>query len=116
MGKKAAQAVLKALCKGLQSALAKAAVGAICFAGKMIAKALMALGSLFNLRRIAYAGSLKQAVRGNFGKLEFEIWIFGKKFELKITLDIGRLWRAIGNMLKSVLNTITGGMFKKHPK
>ena len=141
--KKVAQAVLWALCKGLQwaldkvvaaafSALAKAAVGAICFAGRMVAKALMALGSLFNLRRIAYAGSLKQAVKGNFGppacmhtcaharaharactcmhtgKLEFEIWIFGKKFELKITLDLGALWRAITNMLKGVLNRITG--------
>merc|ERR1712070_685182 len=125
--KKLATAVLWALCKGLQwaldkvvaaafSALAKAAVGAICFAGRMVAKALMALGSLFNLRRIAYAGSLKQAVKGNFGKLEFEIWIFGKKFELKITLDLGALWRAITNMLKGVLNRITGGMFKSHPK
>merc|ERR1711881_530785 len=88
--KKAAQAVLKALCKGLQwaldkvvaaafSALAKAAVGAICFAGRMVAKALNAVGglmdNLFRMERIYYAGSLSQAVKGNFGRLEFSLWM-----------------------------------------
>ena len=76
--KAVANAVLWALCKGLQwaldkvvaaafSALAKAAIGALCFAGKMAAKALMAAGNLFDIKRIAYQGSLLQAVRGNFG-------------------------------------------------
>lgn len=129
--KKVATAVLKALCKGLQwaldkvvaaavSALAKAAVAAVCIAGKMVAAVLNAVGglmdNLFRMERIYYAGSLSQAVKGNFGRLEFSLWIFGTKYELGITLDLNNLWKMImDNIVSVAVDKIAGLLGVKSP-
>jgi len=129
--KKLATAVLRALCKGLQwtldkvvaaavTTLAKAAVAAVCIAGKMVAAVMNAIGglmdNLFRMERISYAGSLSQAVKGNFGKLEFDIYIFNKKYELRITLDLAKLWKSImDNIVSVAVNKITGLLGKKSP-
>merc|ERR1711998_467019 len=103
LAKAAALAVAKAACRALQfmldkviatviTTIAKAGVNAIMSAGKMIAKGMAKLGggidNILRVERIYYAGSLKQAVQGNFGRFEFAAYIMKKKFELKVTLDI----------------------------
>lgn len=129
--KKVAAAVLKALCKALQwtldnviasmvSTLAKAAVSAVCQMGRMVASFAMAIGglmdNLFRVERIYYAGSLSQAVKGNFGRLEFTIWIFGTKYELGITLDLAALWQKIlDNIVSYCVSKVTALLGIKQP-
>merc|ERR1712185_710780 len=124
LAKAAALAIAKAACKalvwmldkviaGAVMAVAKAGVNAIVSAGKMVAKGLMALGGavdkLFRVERIYYAGSLKQAVQGNFGRLEIDMYIMNKKYSLGLTLDIK-------NLVKMILDLIVKNVVKKIAK
>lgn len=106
LAKAAALAIAKAACKALQwtldkviatvvSTIAKAGVAAVMVAGKMVAKGLELLAKAIDVRRIYYAGSLAQAVKGNFGLLELDISILQKKYEFSITLDVNKIFKAI---------------------
>jgi hypothetical protein len=124
LAKAAALAIAKAACKALVWALdkviagavmavARAGVNAIVSAGKMVAKGLMALGgaidNIFRVARMYYAGSLKQAVRGNFGRFEIDIYILKKKYSLGLTLDIK-------NLVKMLMDLIVKNVVKKIAK
>lgn len=79
-------------------------------AGKAVAAGLSALGgamdSIFRVERIYYSGSLLQAVRGNFGNLELDVLVKGKKYEFTVTLDVK-------NILKVIINAVVPPMVKK---
>ena len=57
----------------------------------IVSQAAKSLGKIFDVKRIYYAGSLKQAVKGNFGRLEIDVSIMQKDYKFGLTLDLKNL-------------------------
>lgn len=119
---KTAKAVGKAVCKavvvvvdtvvaGVVSSVGKWGVDMVVSAGKWVAGGLGELSKLFDIYKMYYKGSARAIFKGNLGKLELKMKLLEKDFELKVNMDVEKLWEELKHEALKIVDEIIARKF-----